>query len=208
MRFWQILFMLALFACGICLGLILDRKVLAEQEELLPAPSRRWGRPGELSVTRFAEKLNLTEQQDLELDTILEETHRDTAAYGRAMRNTHEDARERIMKILTEEQKQKLDGLLATEREQHDEREISKKVQAYANLLGLDEPQIATFRDVLAEHRKKCSAFFSGQEHDGDMRKIRDFFHRSHQERNLQLETTLSPEQVKLFRILQELLKR
>lgn len=207
MRIWITIFALALFAGGACLGVALDRSVLAEAH-----PDRSFdpwsGRHGELSVTRFAAELGLSETQDRDLDLILGETQRDVEAYARAMRAAHDRSRERVTAILSDEQKKRLDDLLSAERKKRSEREIEKSVRLYTSLLGLSDPQAKAVTEAVAESKNKKRDYFVQRKHGGDYGQIRPFFRSVREEQNKRLEPVLTTEQFRRYMEIQELVER
>jgi Spy/CpxP family protein refolding chaperone len=159
MKFWILIFSAALFVGGTCLGVALQPKLAPPQPLKTidpppaappPAPDRH--RP-EFSIHRFASELELTAEQDRELDAILSDTHGDMEALGRAMRSAQEKSRERIVAILTPEQKSKLDSLMAAERTKRSDAELDRTVIAYTKILKLNETQAKDFRAVLVDGR-------------------------------------------------------
>lgn len=210
MRFWITLFALAVFAGGACLGVALDRSVLAQAQAPAPEPWSGWSgnRSGELSVHRFASELGLSDEQDRDLDHILEETHREVGTFSKAMRRTHEQSREAVMKILTAEQKKKLDDLLAAERKARADREQEKSVRLYASLLALNEAQAKTVAEAIAESRQKRRDFFSGSSGRTDWSQARDFFRKLREQQNRRIQPALSEDQFKRYTAIQELMER
>lgn len=209
MRPWITLFALAVFAGGACLGVALDRSVLAQAQAPASEPWSGGGRSsGELSVTRFASELALSDEQDSELDRILQETHREVGTFGKAMRRTHEQAREAVMKILTEDQKKRLDELLAAERKARADREQEKSVRLYTSLLGLNEAQAKTLADAIADARQKRRDYFSGTAGRGDWAQARDFFRKLREEQNRRIQPALSDDQFKHYTEIQGLMER
>jgi Spy/CpxP family protein refolding chaperone len=75
-------------------------------------------------------------------------------ALGRAMRAAQEKSRERIVEILTPEQKSKLDALMAAERKKRGEAELDRTVAAYRRS-SLNDEQREGFRAVLADGREQ-----------------------------------------------------
>jgi len=208
-KFWIMLFSAALFAGGTCLGVALHPKLAAPPAAApKPAPEPAWsGWRGEYSVTRFAQQLGLSEEQDAELDRILEDTHRDSEAYGRAMRGAHDRARERVTTLLTPEQKTKLDALLAEERRQRSESEVKKAVDAYTRILKLSPEQIRSVRDILAQAKARRHEHFS-DEKKRDRDGARAFFRKLKDEQNAKIQTVLAPEQYAAYQGVQELFDR
>ena len=209
MKFWILLFSAALFAGGTCLGVALHPKLAAPAPEVVakPAPEPAWSgwRGEQLSVTRFADKLALTEEQDAELDLILGDTHRDSEAYGRAMRGAHDRARERVTALLTPEQKTKLDALLAEERRLRAEAEVKKAVDAYTRILKLSPEQAQGMSDVLTQAKARRHEHFS-EKRDRDS--ARTFFRKLKDEQNAKIQTVLAPEQYATYLGVQELFDR
>ena len=115
MKIWILIFSAALFAGGTCLGVALQPKI-APPQPIPPkaVPDMPWEshRSPQFSVTRFASDLKLTDEQDRELDAILSDSQEEMQALGRVMHAAHEKSRERIVAILTPEQKTQLDSLI------------------------------------------------------------------------------------------------
>ena len=211
MKFWILLFSAALFAGGTCLGVALHPKLAAPAPEAVvkPAPEPAWSgwRGGEFSVTRFADKLALSEEQDAELDIILGDTHRDSEAYGRAMRGAHDRARERVTALLTAEQKAKLDTLLADERRLRAEAEVRKAVDAYTKILKLSPEQAKGVAEILAQGKTRRHEYFS-EEKKRDRDSHRTFFRKLKDDQNAKIQTVLAPEQYAAYLGVQELFDR
>lgn len=208
MKFWILLFSAALFAGGTCLGVAL-RPTIAPARALeapKPAPEPAWGGWGrdELSVTRFAHDLNLSEEQDAELDRILEDTHRDSEAYGRAMRAAHERARDRVTELLTGEQKAKLDGLLADSRRRRSESEVKRSIDAYTKILKLSPEQAKAVAEVFAQAKARRHDFFKDDKRESH----RTFFRKLKEEQAEKLKAVLAPEQFATWQGVQELFDR
>jgi Spy/CpxP family protein refolding chaperone len=200
MKVWVMIFSAALFAGGTCLGVALHPKLAPKPPETKPAGDRDFGPPGrEFSVTRFATELGLSEEQDAELDRILGETQRDVDAYGRAMRSAHEHSRERVLEILTPEQKTKLDGLMEAERKRRRDAEHKRAVDGYTKVLGLSAEQSKALSDAMTDARSK--------RHDlkrwdrSAWREIRDA-------QNAKLKTVFTPEQFERYVDIQALTER
>lgn len=205
MKFWILLFSAALFAGGTCVGVAL-RPTLVPPPPPAPAPKpayEPWGRH-EISVTRFAHELGLSEEQDVELDRILEDTHRDSEAYGRALRGAHERARGRVTGLLSAEQKTKLDDLLADERRRRSEGEAKKAVDAYTRILRLSPEQAKTVGEIFAQHRQRRSEFY-GDDKKRDRESHRAFSRKLKEEQHSKMRAALSPEQFETYMGVQDL---
>jgi len=197
MKIWILIFSAALFAGGTCLGVALQPKLApppppVKMEPPTPAPSSDRHR-SEFSVHRFASALDLTGEQDQKLDEILGDTHVEMAALGRAMRAAQDRSRERIVEILSPEQKQKLDELMSAERKKRSEDELDRTAATYKKILGLTDEQTVSFRIVLAEGRKQRR---EGYKPGGDWRQARK---ESRDKQNKEVEKVLSPEQYKRY---------
>jgi len=203
MRAWIAIFSLALFAGGTCLGVALQPK-LAPAPVVAPAPqpvqtSHR------LSVHQFAKQVGLSEEQDYELDQILGDTQRDIETLGRSIRAAHERSRERVMALLTDEQKQRLDELVAAERQKRAESEAEKTVKTYTKLLELTPEQAAGFRAAVIEGKNKRRDYFGPGRKHGDHDQSRSFFRQVRDEQNLAIEKALTPGQYQRYLELSEL---
>lgn len=209
MKFWIMLFSAAVFAGGTCLGVALQPKLVtpAPGPAPKPVPDSGWNRHGEISVTRFAHELGLSEEQDAELDRILEDTHRDSEAFGRAMRGTHERARERVTALLTPEQKAKLETLLAEERARRSEGEVKKAVDAYAKILKLSAEQTKAVDEVFKQAKARKHEFFA-EDKKRDRDSHRSFFRKLKEEQAAKLRTVLTPEQFATYQGVQDLFDR
>jgi Spy/CpxP family protein refolding chaperone len=196
------LFTLALFAGGACLGVAVDRNYLAPHP---PRTDFRGSRHrGEISVTDFVHQLSLTEQQDRDLDLILGETQRDVEAYHRAIRDRHERSRERVMALLTADQKKKLDEIKAAEDKKRSEEELSRSLRFYTRLLDLDEAKSSAVRQVLVETKDQKRDFFKNERHGEDYSQIRPFLRGLKEEQNRRFQSILSPEQYKRYQEFEE----
>jgi Spy/CpxP family protein refolding chaperone len=208
-KYWILLFSAALFAGGTCLGVALHPKLASPATEAVakPAPEPAWSGWGreQLSVTRFADKLALSEEQDAELDIILGDTHRDSEAYGRAMRGAHDRARERVTTLLTPEQKAKLDALLAEERRLRAEAEVRKAVDAYTRILKLSPEQAKAVAEILAQGKTRRHEYFS-QKRERDSH--RTFFRKLKDDQNAKIQAVLAPEQYEAYLGVQDLFDR
>lgn len=199
MRIWILIFSAALFAGGTCLGVALQPKLVPPEppvkiEPPTPQPTFDFHRH-DFSVHRFASELELTGEQDRELDAILGETQDEMRALGRAMRAAQEKSRERIVAILTPEQKSKLDSLMSAERAKRHDADLDRTVAAYTKILALNEAQAKELRTALTDSRKM-------RRRDGDWRQSRKEA-REHQ--NKALEKSLSPEQYQRYLGISEL---
>jgi Spy/CpxP family protein refolding chaperone len=193
MKFWILIFSAALFAGGTCLGVAL-RPTLAPvpaPPAAAPAPEP-WHWRSELSVTRFASELGLTEEQDGELDRILGESQRDVEAYARAMRSSHESTRGKVLAILTPEQKARLDQMIESERKKRAESDLKRAVDAYTKLLALSAEQSKALADALAEAREKRHGDRGRRWDRSASREIRDA-------QNAKLRAAFTPEQYERF---------
>ena len=161
MKIWILLFSAALFEGGTCLGVALQPKIAPPKPivHIDPPPVAQpvvdRHRGYDISVHRFASELELTAEQDRELDAILSDTQEEMQALGRAMRAAQDKSRERIMNSLTEGQKKKLDALMTAERAKRSDAEIDRTVATYAKILKLNEEQSKGFRAALVEGRSK-----------------------------------------------------
>ena len=211
MKFWILLFSAALFAGGTCLGVVLRPKLETPPPAVAkPAPEPAWSgwsRGGEFSVTRFAQQLALSEEQDAELDRILEDTHRDSEAYGRSMRGAHDRARERVTTLLTPEQKAKLDALLADERRLRAEAEVKKAVDAYTRILTLSPEQAKAVAEIFAQGKARRHAYYA-EDRKRDRDSHRAFHRKLKEEQHEKMRTVLRPEQHAAYLGVQDLFDR
>ena len=197
MKIWVMLFTLAIFAGGTCLGVAVDRTYLKPPSPRVENP--RGHHREELSVTHLVRQLGLSEAQDRELDLLLGETQRDVEAYQRAIRDRYERSRERIMAMLSEEQKKKLEDLKAAEDKKHQEEEIERSLRFYTRLLELDEAKTAALRAILVDVRAKRREFFKKDTPGEDYSKIRPFLQDLKEEQNRRFQEILTPEQYKRY---------
>ncbi len=165
MKFWVMIFSAALFAGGTCLGVALQPK-LAPPAPAVKPPEPSFQRHGQFSVSRFVTELGLSEEQDHQLDTILDETHRDEEAFQRALRAAQDRSRDRIREILTDEQRKKLDELTERERRKRNDEEIGRSVGRYSKILALNPEQTGLFRACVSEAREKRSRIFKDRSID------------------------------------------
>ncbi|MFN3486426.1 MAG: hypothetical protein ACK44W_13235 [Planctomycetota bacterium] len=198
MKFWIAVFSAALFAGGTCLGVAL-RPTLTRAGVPAPEPEG-WHRYSEqFSVQRFAEELDLTEDQDRQLDLILEETRRDIEAYGRAMRDAHQRSRERVLALLTDAQKEKLERLMAQERERRSRSEVERRVTALRKLLDLSDEQTRAVEAAFAAGRARRREFFETRKTGAEPGQIRSFFRSLREEQNREIQKVLTPEQFQKY---------
>jgi len=202
MKIWITLFFTAVFAGGACAGVALDRNFLARAQEpaRTSASHSTWGQPAEMSVTKFATALELTEEQNADLDRILGDANRDIEAFRRAQRASTDRAREQVTGILNETQRKKLDELVAAERARRTEGELDRSMKMYTPALGLTEAQVAPMRQILAEGRKKRSDHFAQGKGGGDHAALKEFFKTLRADQEKKLEGVLSAEQLKKYR--------
>ncbi|HXG61918.1 MAG TPA: hypothetical protein VNO22_11115 [Planctomycetota bacterium] len=199
MKLWIFVFSAALFAGGTCLGVALRPK-LARGGAAPSGEPEGWHRYSEqFSVQRFAEELDLTEEQDRQLDLILGETRRDIEAYGRAMRDAHQRSRDRVLAILTPEQKEKLERLMAEERERRSRADAERRVAALRQLLELSEEQARAVEAAFAAGRARKREFFEVRKTGGDPGQVRVFFRSLREEQNRDIEKVLTPEQYRKY---------
>src|SRR5258706_15446100 len=103
MKIWILIFSTALFVGGTCLGVALQPKLVptakAETKPDSAPPPPSWGQHHnpQFSVHRFASELDLSGEQDRELDLILSEGQEETQALGRAMKSSQDKTRDRIV---------------------------------------------------------------------------------------------------------------
>ncbi len=197
MRIWIMIFSAALFAGGTCLGVALHPKLALRAPAAAPAAPEPWGWRSELSFHRFATELGLSDDQDQKLERIVSETQHRMDSFGFAMRAAHDESRERVKAILTEEQNRKLDDLIAQERRKRSEAEVRRSVEAYTRILALTEEQAAGLREALLEGKAKRREAY----HRGD----RSVFKTIREEQNRRIEKSVAPEQFRKYMEIQDL---
>lgn len=202
MRIWIAIFSVALFAGGTCLGVALQPRLAPPPPVVSPPPPVRYH--DRLSVHRFASELGLTEDQNLQLEQILGETQVILEEKGRSIRAAHEHSRQRVMTLLTDEQKKRLDELLAVERQKRAEAEAEKSVKIYTKLLDLDGEQASGFRNAVFEAKNRKRDYFGRTKH-GDHDQYRAFSRSVRDEQNRAIEKALTPEQYQRYLELSEL---
>src|SRR5476651_490939 len=107
MKIWILIFSSALFVGGTCLGVALQPKIAPTpkaEAKTDSAPPPAWGaqhHSPQFSVHRFAAELQLSDEQDRELDAILSDSQEDSQSLGRLMRASQDKTRDRIVGILT-----------------------------------------------------------------------------------------------------------
>jgi len=204
MRIWILIFSAALFVGGTCLGVALQPKLSSPKplQKIEPPtaaqPAQDRHRP-EFSIHRFASELDLTGEQDRELDAILSDSQDEMQALGRFMRSAQDKSRERIMSILTEDQKKKLDALMTAERAKRSDAELDRSVATYAKILKLNNDQAKAFRVVLVDGREQRR---KGYKPGGDWRESRK---NAREQQNKALEKALTPEQYQRYLEVSEL---
>lgn len=207
MKIWIALFSVALFLGGACLGVALQPRLVpvAKAEngkpEAAPAPAP-WGGPShhspQFSVHRFEAELQLSDEQKTELDAILSQSQDDSQSLGRLMRDSQDKTKERIVALLTPEQKTKLDALMAAERQKRSEAEIAKTVATYAKILSLGDEETAALKAALAESRGRRRDLKHGE----DWQQVRKS---SREDQNKKLEKAFTPEHYKRYLEVSEL---
>lgn len=204
MKMWILIFASALFVGGTCLGVALQPRiapaVVPAEKRSNPAPAPAWGQHHnrEFSVHRFASELDLSGEQDRELDLILSDGQEETQALGRAMRASQDKTRERIMELLTPDQKSKLDSLMAAERQKRSDGEISRSVGVYTKILGLDEKQASALKTAMVDARARRREMKRGDDWMQVRKSVRE-------EQNKSLEKAFTPEQFKRYLEISEL---
>jgi Spy/CpxP family protein refolding chaperone len=200
MKIWILIFSAALFAGGTCLGVALQPKIAPPAPvSPKPVPEMPWDghRSPQFSVTRFREELKLSDEQDRELDAILSDSQEEMQALGRAMRSAQDKSRENILKLLTDEQKSRLDSLLAAERRKRSDAELARNTASWQRILSLSDEQTDKLRSVLAEGRSRRHEL-----KPGDWRQMRK---ESREQQNKAIEKVLTPEQFKRYLDVSEL---
>lgn len=202
MKIWILIFSSALFVGGTCLGVALQPRLAPTpkpEAKIDSAPPPAWGHHNrEFSVHRFASELGLSGEQDRELDVILSDSQDDMQAFSRAMRSSQEKTRERIVNILTPEQKAKLDALMAAERQKRSDADINRSVGAYQKILSLNDDQAKTLKSALIEARSRRREI----KHVDDSQQIRKTVR---EDQNKTLEKAFTPEQFKRYLEVSEL---
>lgn len=204
MKFWILIFSTALFVGGTCLGVALQPRiapaVVPAETRTDPAPPPAWGQHHnrEFSVHRFASELDLSGEQDRELDLILSDSQEETQALGRAMRASQEKTRERIVALLTPDQKAKLDTLMSAERQKRSDGEINRSVAAYQKILGLSDDQAKVLKTAMVDARARRREMKRGDDYLQIRKSVRD-------EQNRTLEKAFTPEQFKRYLEVSEL---
>jgi len=203
MKIWILIFSTALFVGGTCLGVALQPRIAPApkpEPKMDSAPSAP-GAPhhkSEFSVHRFASELDLTGEQDRELDLILGESQEETQALGRAMRTAQDKTRERIMNLLTPAQKTKLDALMAAERQKRSDGEIARSVGIYTKILGLNDEQAKALKSALVDSRSRRRDL----KRSDDWMQVRKS---AREEQNKVLEKAFTPDQYKRYLEVSEL---
>lgn len=204
MKIWILIFSAALFVGGTCLGVALQPRIApAPKPESKPDPASppAWGGPHhspQFSVHRFEAELGLSDEQNRELDSILSESQEENQALGRAMRSAQDKSRDRIIAILTPEQKVKLDALMAAERQKRAEAETARTVATYAKILSLSDEESQALKAAMSEARGRRREI----KHGDDWQQVRKS---SREEQNKKLEKAFSPEHYKRYLEVSEL---
>ena len=205
MKIWILIFSAALFVGGTCLGVALQPKIAPPPPvvKIEPPPVAQpvfdRHRGYDFSVHRFTEDLQLTDEQNRELDAILSDTHEEMQALGRAMRSAQDKSRDNIMKLLTPEQKNKFDALMAAERSKRSDAELDRSVATYARILKLNEQQAKEFRAALVDGRDQRR---KGYKPGGDWRQSRK---EARESQNAAIKKALTEEQFSRYLEVSEL---
>ena len=201
MKVWILIFSAALFAGGTCLGVALQPKIAPPpppQPKVVEPPFSTSHRSPDFSVNRFREELRLSDDQDLRFDEILSESQEEMQALGRAMRAAQDKTRDRIVGILSPEQKTQLDNLMAAERKKRGEAENARQVAAWQKILSLDNEQAEKLRGVLAEARSHRHEYKPGVDWRAQRKESRE-------RQNKEIEKVLTPVQFKQYLDVSEL---
>jgi hypothetical protein len=202
MKAWILIFSAAVFAGGTCLGVALHPRIAPQPPTPAPAPAPEpYSYRGELSLHGFESQLDLSEEQQAELERIVSETQRDLEYLGRQMRSAHEQSRDGIKNLLHEDQRKKLDELVSQERRKRSEAEVKKAVESYAKVLSLSSEQTAALQDALVEAKAKRREAYSSERH-----RDRSFFKSIREAQNQRVEKALTPEQFKQYLEIQNLM--
>lgn len=201
MKIWISLFALFLTGAGVCGGIILDRKVLAEPQQ---KKSHRGDRMG-WSITRFSEDLALSDEQKSRLNTALEESAREIEGYEREKHQRYTQAREKVLAILTEEQRKKLDDLVKKERSDRHTKAAQDRVSTYKTLLGLNDEQTEQLRAVMEESSAKKRDFFSDQQGRPDFARVKELMAQIRKEQDEKTQKFLTAEQFERYKLLESL---
>jgi len=204
MKIWILIFSTALFVGGTCLGVALQPKLVptakAESKIESAPPPPAWGQhhSPKYSVHQFASELALSAEQDRELDLILSDGQEETQALGRAMKASQDKTRDRIVALLTPDQKTKLDALMAAERQKRSDQEISRTVGTYTRILGLSDLQAQVLKSAMVDARARRREIKHGEDWQQARKAIRE-------EQNGKLETSFGPEKYKHYLEVSEL---
>jgi Spy/CpxP family protein refolding chaperone len=203
MKIWILIFSGALFVGGTCLGVALQPRLAPApklETKIDSAPPPAWGQHHnrEFSVHRFASELGLSGEQDRELDVILSDSQEETQALGRAMRSSQDKTRERIVSILTPEQKAKLDELMTAERQKRSDAEISRSVGTYQKILSLNDDQAKALKNAIIDARSRRREIKHGEDSQQIRKSVRE-------DQNRTLEKAFTPEQYKRYLEVSEL---
>lgn len=199
MRIWIAIFSAALFAGGTCLGVALQPKIAPPPPtQLKTAPETPYGHRPEFSPTRFREELKLSDDQDQKLDTILSDSQEEMQALGRAMRAAQDKSRERIVEILSPEQKAQFDALLSAERKKRGEAEVARSAAVWQKILGLNDAQSEKLRAVFAEGRGRRHEYKAGVDWRAQRKESRE-------QQNREIEKFLTADQFKQYVVISEL---
>ncbi len=201
MKFWILIFSAALFAGGTCLGVALQPKIAPQppiQPKVAEPPFSSSYRSPDFSVNRFREELKLTDDQDMHFDEILSESQEEMQALGRAMRAAQDKTRERIVGILSPEQKTQLDSLMNAERKKRGEAETVRQVASWVKILSLSPEQAEKLRGVLAEGRSHRHEYKPGVDWKASRKESRE-------RQNKEVEKVLTPVQFKQYLDISEL---
>ena len=203
MKIWILIFSTALFVGGTCLGVALQPKLVPTakaETKMDTAPATPWGphHSREISVHRFASELDLSGEQDRELDAILSDGQEETQALGRAMKASQDKTRDRIVSLLTPVQKAKLDALMEAERQKRSDLELSRSVGTYTKILGLSDEQAQTLKSAMVDARARRHEIKRSEDWPQARKAIRE-------EQNGKLEKSFGAEKFKRYLEVSEL---
>jgi len=118
------------------------------------------GGPYLSSVRRFADELELTEDQRTRLEGLIAGTTQKIAEHERGISNLVLETRGQVDALLTEAQRTRLEELIQASMRRYMEEKITEMVDWFRSDVGVPEDQLASIRTILEEYQEATGRYF------------------------------------------------